>query len=179
MRIRDSKRYFVLFYMLGFFIGILYTNILAKDYIAAMGIFNEYFLSQYSQMEVNIEEFLWYVIRIRVVPVVLVCALGCTRMKKGVVTAFLLWTGFSSGMILTSAVMKMGVKGIILCLIGMTPHFFCYVAAYMILLWFLFHYPQGKWTLPKTVCFLLLAALGILLECYVNPILMKMFLNTL
>ena len=179
MRIRENKKYCVVFCMLGFLIGILYANIVSKDYITSMGIFNDFFLNQYAQTDIGMAEYAWYIIRIRMMPVILLFALGCTRFRKGVVVAFLLWTGFSCGMIMTSAIMKMGVKGIVLCLLAMTPQFAFYIAGYVVLLWYLFSYPQSKWNLTKTVCFLLLLALGIVLECYVNPVLMKMFLKTL
>ena len=64
MGIRDSGKQFVLFSMLGFFAGILYTNIVSKDYVAVMGIFNEYFLNQYVQTEVVVQEYMWYILRI-------------------------------------------------------------------------------------------------------------------
>ena len=169
MRIRENKKHFILFYMLGFFIGIVYANLMSKDYITSMGIFNEFFLSQYMQADVDVAEYIWYVVRIRVALVAVICALGCTRLRKLVVVLFLLWTGFSSGMIMTSSVLKMGVKGIILCLIALTPHFIFYIAGYM----------ESRWNLSKTVSFLLFIAVGILLECYVNPVIMQMFLKTL
>ncbi len=68
-------------------------------------------------------EYLWYVVRVRAVPLILVAALGCTRLRKGIAAGFLAWTGFGGGMIMTSAVLKMGLKGLILCLIALTPHF--------------------------------------------------------
>ena len=49
----------------------------------------------------------------------------------------------------------------------------------MILLWYFFSYPESRWNLSKTVSFLLFIAVGILLECYVNPVIMQMFLKTL
>ena len=57
MQIQKNGKYFFLFYMLGFFAGILYTNIVSADYVMAMGVFNEYFLNQYMQTEVAMPEF--------------------------------------------------------------------------------------------------------------------------
>lgn len=179
VKIGESKRYFVLFFTLGFLAGILYANLLSKDYIASLGIFNDYFLEQYTQTEVDAEQYFWYVLKLRAMPVIVLGALGCTRIRKGAAAAFLLWTGFSGGIMLTAAVMKMGVKGIILCLIGLTPQFIFYVAAFLILLWFLFSYPQTRWNLSKTTMFGLLMIIGIILECYINPVLMKLFIGTL
>lgn len=179
MKIRESKRFFILFYMLGFFAGIIYVNVMAGEYIIDTGIWGEFFREQYLQTDIEVGEFLWYVTYIRVWPVICLAVLGGTKLRKAGVWGFVLWTGFSSGLVLTSAVMKLGVKGIILCLISMTPHFLCYIAGYLMLLWFLVEYPGSRWNLTKTVCFVLLIAMGILLECYVNPVIMKMFLKTL
>lgn len=38
MRIRENKKFLVLFCMLGFLIGIIYANLMSKDYIASIGI---------------------------------------------------------------------------------------------------------------------------------------------
>ncbi|MGN1167689.1 MAG: stage II sporulation protein M [Lachnospiraceae bacterium] len=179
MKIRENKKLFVFYYMLGFFAGILYANFQSKDYIASMGIFNEYFLSQYGVADIDVVNYLWYVTKIRVTPVILLSALGSTRIRKAAVTVFLLWTGFSSGLLITSAVMKMGIKGILLCLIALVPHFAFYIAGYLLLLWYLYFYPEIRWDTSKTAAFFLFLGLGILLECYVNPVIMQMFIRTL
>ncbi len=44
MKILENKRYFVLFGMLGFLAGILYANLVSRDYIANMVVFNKYFM---------------------------------------------------------------------------------------------------------------------------------------
>ncbi len=79
MRIQENKKFLIVFCMLGFLIGIIYANMMSKDYIASMGIFSEFFLTQYSQAEIDVMEYMWYVIRVRAVPLALVAALGCTR----------------------------------------------------------------------------------------------------
>ncbi len=179
MRIRENKKFLAVFCMLGFFAGIIYANLMSKDYIASIGIFNEFFLDQYSQAEIDVMEYMWYVIRIRVTPVILIAALGSTRLRRAVAAAFLAWTGFGGGMIMTSAVLKMGIKGLILCLIALTPHFIFYAAGYMVLLWYLYTCPESKWNMAKTVSMILFITVGVLLECYVNPIIMELFLKTL
>lgn len=165
--------------MAGFFVGILYANLVSGDYIAGTGILDNYFLEQYVQTEIDTAEFLWYVAYLRLLPAMLLFALGCTKLRKGAALAYIAWTGFSCGMILVTAVMKMGVKGIILCLICLTPQIICYIAGYIMLLWFLFAYPSVRWNMSKTTCFALFMLTGILLECYVNPVIVKMFLRTL
>ena len=177
MKIQENGKWFVLIYMAGFLAGILYANMIAKDYIASVGIFNDYFLETYAQMEIDTTEFLWYVASVRLLPVAFLVITGISRLRRPAVLAFVLWTGFSSGLILTAAVMKLGAKGIVLCLVSLFPHMCCYVAGYLMLLWFLYTYPKTRWNLTKTVAFLFLMAVGILLESYVNPTIMKIFIG--
>ena len=73
----------------------------------------------------------------------------------------------------------MGIKGLILCLIALAPHLVFYITGYLILLWYLFTYPDSQWNLSKMVSTALFLAVGVLLECYVNPIIMELFLKTL
>ena len=177
MRLRGDGKVFVLFCMLGFLIGILYTNIAAKDYVAGVGIFSDYFLDQYVQTEIVTQEYLWYLLKVRITPAVALLVLGCLRIRKGAVLGFLLWTGFLSGMFFTLAVMKMGGMGILFALTAAAPQFIFYITGFFILLWNLYNYPRTKWDASKTLVVLLLISVGILLECYVNPVLVKMFVN--
>lgn len=179
VRIQEGKKYFALYCMAGFFAGILYANLLSRDYITSMGILNEYFLNQYTAAEIQMGEYLWYVARIRFSPIIVLGALSCTKIRKAAAAVFLVWTGFSCGLLFSAAVMKMGIKGMLLCLIAFVPHFFFYIAGYLALLWYLYTYPETRWNLTKTIIFLLLLLVGVLLECYVNPVIMQMFVSTL
>ena len=162
---RESKRYLVLLCMLGFFIGIMCANLVPKEYITSMGILNDFFLNQYNTDEIEVTEYLWYIIRVRCTPLILMVAIGYGRLRKILTIIFLLWTSFAGGLIMAAAVLKMGLKGMVLCLVALTPHFFSY--------------PASKWNASKTICMILFVAVGILLESYVNPMLMQLFLRTL
>ena len=179
MKIPKSKKQLILFCMPGFLLGILYTNFLSENMIMYTGILSESFLNQYLYTDVNSGEYIWYVLKERVLPVLIIGALGCTRLKKWIVGIFLAWTGFLGGMMMTLAILKMGVKGLILCLVALTPHVFFYIAVYVILLWYLYNYPDSQWNSVKTVCLILFLSVGILLETYVNPVLMHLFIRTL
>lgn len=179
VKIQRNQRMLAAFCMLGFAVGIVYANLMTRDYIGNIGIFNDFFLQQYGMIEIDMPDYLWYLGRIRILPVVLLAMLGYTRFRRVVVSAFLLWTGFSCGMIMTASVLQMGIQGLILCLIGMTPHMIFYIAGYLILIWYFYTYPVMRWNAQKTVSIILFLAIGLVLEAYVNPILMQGFLKTL
>lgn len=173
MGIQQSRRQLVIWYMLGFLCGILYANFIAGNYITVTGIFHEYFLNQYTQMKIVAEEYLWYLIRWRITPFVLTAFVGCTRMRKPAAVICLLWTGFSGGVLAVAAVLRMGAKGMVLCLAGVFPQILFYILGYAVLLWYLYQYPQSRWDKSKTVFVVIMMAAGVITEAYLNPAIVR------
>lgn len=179
MKILQTRKQLFAFFMPGFLLGILYVNLIMKKYTAEPGIFSDYFLKQYQTAEIVAQEYIWYLIKIRVTPFLLLLGLSFTKLRKFSSIAFLIWTGFSCGMLLSMAVVGMGVKGSILCFVGILPQFLLYVPAYMVVIWYGYTYPKNRWNMQKTVFAGVAMVIGIVLEAYVNPILMQAFLSTL
>jgi len=179
VKILHTRKQLFAFFMPGFLLGILYVNLIMKQYTAEPGIFSDYFLKQYQSVSIVAEEYIWYLIKIRAVPFLILLGLAFTKMRKAASIAFLVWTGFSSGMLLSMAVLSMGIKGSILCIVGILPQFLLYVPAYMVIIWYSYTYPQNKWNTQKSIFLGLTMLVGIILEAYVNPILMQGYLRTL
>ena len=138
-----------MFLLGGFLIGILYANLISDRYIMSGGIFDDGFLKQYAKTDIVAEEYLWYILRARLVPFCVICILGCMKWKKTVVGLCIGWTGFSGGVVAASSVISLGMKGILLCIVGMLPQILFYGFAYVILLWYLYTYPNGRWNIKK------------------------------
>lgn len=49
-------------------------------------------------------------------------------------------SAFSIGILLTVAVIKMGMKGVLLCIVSVIPQTICYVPAYLVLLIYCMQY---------------------------------------
>ena len=92
---------------------------------------------------------------------------------------FLVWTGISAGILVSAAVLNIGIRGSILCLVGLFPQFLLYIPAYVILLWHCYTVPQSHWNRQKTIFVSLAMSVGMILEIYVNPIIVKAFLSVL
>lgn len=176
---QSGKQKFVYCLVAGFLIGIFYANLAAKSYVTASGIFQESFLSGYDAKQIESADYLWYLLRVRCLPLSIFVMIGWTKMRKIGVFACLLWTGFSGGVLFSAAVLKLGIRGVVLCVIGITPQFFFYALGYLILFWYFYRYPQSTWTLPKTMTVSAAIIAGLCAEVYVNPILMELFLDTL
>ena len=70
MKIRKSKKQLLLYYMSSF-VGILYANIVGGNAPDSSGIFQEYFLRQYMQTEINVKEYFFYLLQLRLFPLAL------------------------------------------------------------------------------------------------------------
>lgn len=163
--------------MAGFIGGIIYANIVSRKYTMTAGIFDEVILKQYLETEIIAEDYLWYVIRMRLLPFLTICILGCSKWKKILVGAIICWTGFAGGMLAVLAVLNLGLKGLLLCIFGILPQAFCYVPAYIVLFIYLFRFPSGRWTVTKTVFLTFSFIAGILLETYVNPVFLRIVIK--
>ena len=179
LRVWEVKRLSLVLFMLGFFVGIIYVNVFARNYMISVGIFSDYFLEQYSKHVIRIDEYFLRVIQIRIFPITVLGILAGTNYKKLAGSIYILWTGLLFGMLLTTAVLKLGIKGVVLCLIGVLPHYICYVSAYAMILIYMITYPDVRWNSSKTISMIIFMMLGIITECYINPVLMDIFMKTL
>lgn len=176
---REKKKYMALLCAVGFLAGIIYSNVVQSHLISEMGIFSDYFLNQYLQTDILVTDYLWYLTKVRVIPMGILVILGCTRARKILSGIFLAWTGFACGMIMTAAVLKLGLKGLLLCVAALMPHIFFYTVSYLIVLIHFFRFPESDWNASKTVSVILFMLAGIVLECYVNPVIMQWFVGVL
>ncbi|WP_461812842.1 stage II sporulation protein M [Faecalimonas sp.] len=179
MNIHQSKTQIVIFCVAGFFGGILYANFISNQIFNTSGIFSEYFLSQYPSIEIISKEYICYVLRIRLTPLIFLFLLGQTKIRKTMISLFLFWIGFSGGILIVTSIFRLGMKGIMLFVIGTMPQFLFYVLGYALVIWYLYIYPMSKWNYSKTVFLFSMIVLGVIMEVYVNPILMKMFVRTI
>lgn len=173
LKVQQSKKQFLIFYMSGFLAGILYANMVSDSYLESYGVFSEYFLRQFQITEIIPEEYLGYLLRIRIIPVGVLLAAGCTRWKQMVVVVTLLWTGLASGIVLTSGILQLGATGIVICAVGVFPQIFFYLPAALVYLWYLYLSPQVRWNSGKSIFTGLMFLAGIALEAYINPVCLK------
>lgn len=179
MKIFRTRKQFLVFFMPGFLLGIIYVNFIARKYMAEPGIFSDYFLNQFQSSSIDAREYIWYLLRLRAVPFLVLAGLSFTKARKISAVLFLVWTGISGGILISAAVLNMGIKGSLLCIVGLFPQFLLYIPAYVVLLWHCYTAPQTHWNRQKTLFVSLAMAVGIILEMYVNPVLVKAFLSVL
>ena len=85
------------FGMTGFLLGICSANLWMKQYVLDIGILNQYFLEQYNQTDIVYEAYLWYLVKTRGTPFVLLLAAAGTRYRKTAVMLTVGWLWFWYG----------------------------------------------------------------------------------
>ena len=174
MRVNKNKNQLLMLSLaVGFFIGILYENMVSKTGVDSMDLFRKSYLDEYLQMKVIAKEYLWYVVKARLIILAFFCILGCVKWKKVFAIFSVGIIGICFGMLASSAVLQIGVKGIFLCFAGLFPQGIFYGLVYGMLFAYWYGYPQRSWNHTKTVFVVFMFLVGILMETYVNPIIVK------
>ena len=177
---RSYGKIFLALCLAGFVGGILYANTGARDHILAAGIFSDYFLEQYTQAEIQTQDYFWYKLSVRAGLLGVIALLGqMKKLRRWIVSAVLVWTGFLGGLFFTAAVIKLGPVGILFCLAAIIPQALFYIAGYGIVLWYFYSFPRVSWNSAKTLGTILTIGVGIISESYLNPIFLKIFLKTI
>ena len=177
---RSYGKIFLALCLAGFVGGILYANTGARDHILAAGIFSDYFLEQYTQAEIQTQDYFWYILAVRAGLLGVIALMGqMKKLRRWIVAAVLVWTGFLGGLFFTAAVIKLGPVGILFCLAAIIPQALFYIAGYGIVLWYFYSFPRASWNSAKTVGTILTIGVGIISESYLNPIFLKIFLKTI
>lgn len=121
-------------FLAGVTAGILLMNLGRSILLEGTGLLDEYTLYHMKYMTVDSSALFYYVLHIRMKNVVLLVILATTYLGLPVCIGAAFWYGLSAGAFLAAAVIRYGLKGILLVLTGVFPHYLFYVPAMLILL---------------------------------------------
>lgn len=166
--------------LLAFLLGCVLTGFMGKDMLVTYGILNEYFLNHYSYHAIDGNRLFCYILMERSKMAVAVFLFG--RVLKGTLFSMLAKSIAAAevGFLLTTAVINLGVSGIFICLAAMFPHWLFYFSV-------LFYYANVKkkesagWIksgymsdagsyFMRGIILLGGMTMGVITECYVNPL---------
>ena len=180
MQIHKNKNQLLIIALaVGFLFGVIYENIISKQQILTTELFTKNNLQRYLQTDIVTEKYLWYVIKGRVFSLASICILSFMKWKKTFVICCLLLIGFFLGVFSVASVLQLGIKGILLCFAGLFPHAICYIIAYSILFVYWYQSPTRNWNRAKTIFVTSSFLVGMLLEVYVNPSILKLVIQIL
>lgn len=185
------RLWFTIFFI-SFLAGVLFMNLCSESFLNEEGIFNPVAMSRMKYMEVDHNSFFRYVLPMRIKPFLLLGLISTTCI--GILAGYfcIVWQGLMTGMIITAALIRFGMKGLLLILAGVFPQQLLLIpAGIMMLSWcyqnccFLYFPHKCMWPGYKSrqkqylrqagvlLWIFGVVIIGCILECYVNPILIS------
>lgn len=180
----------------GILFGIIVVNIKKNLFMNEIDFLGTDLLYEMKYMSVDYGSFFFSVIKERIGPVIGIMVLATTYLGVVISYGYAGWLGMSVGMFVSASVIRYGVKGLILFLIAVFPHYLFYLPAWLILLQgarelcSCIYFPGGckrtyingrrdeiRFGLGVLFKVLGVVIIGVLLESYVNPKLLLGFLK--
>ena len=164
--------------MLAFIAGILLANLLQRDLLTTYGILNDYFLRQYSYQAIDGNRLFCQVLLLRGKTAFIIFLLGRVLRGRGYCMLMESLLGVTFGFLAVVSIVNLGVRGIAVLLCGLFPQWIFYLCAlfcHMACVQRREEEAESGRADRLTVCLtrgmllLLLTALGIVTESYVNP----------
>lgn len=162
-----------------FFVGILMANFLGADIFQENGSLTRYYLKQMQYADIRPQELLWHVCANRLPLFFTLLVLGSIPRGKLVHAVFVAWSGFAYGYFCVMTICGYGVRGLILCVVALFPQFLLYIPVYLGLVELAGARERKRKKLRCLLAVLLLFVCffaGILLESYVNPVVLQKML---
>lgn len=180
--IKFNNRAFLIFAG-GFLAGLLLIYIGQERLVAGTAFLDRVNLMRIGTLEIDRSRLLFYSLKQRVRPACFLIFLTVAGAGGLTVCAYLLWSGFCAGVILSVLSLRYGIRGILLFAGGILPQALFLIPAYLMLFRWCIMFPVSGSTGKKAGLlfmvrggrlFFILAMLlaGCLAESYLNPILL-------
>lgn len=172
------KQQLFLVFLVCFLLGIVTANILIAEGFRESGSLTRYFLKQFQYTQINFCEVLWNVCCNRLWVFLLLLAVEWMRGGRWFYGAFAAWSGFAYGYFCVLAISVFGSGGLLLCVAALFPQFICYIPVYIGLVMLCVQQRRRDVWRTVAVClvFFLIWCMGILLESYINPMILQKIL---
>lgn len=116
-------------FLLGFVAGVLALNIGSSFFLDSMGLLDEYTLGRIKYLEINRSNFFIYVLKKRMATLWGLTLLSSALWGVVFLYLFIFWLGACSGILLSAAIVRYGIKGILLIAVGGLPQILIYTPA--------------------------------------------------
>lgn len=190
---RNSTYSFWFYLFLGsFLLGVLIMNMGNETLLSGEGIFSQASVIRLRYMEIDSGRFFRYVLEHRMGEGAVLLLLSGTGFGVISIYACIVWQGILAGMTITAAVIRYGIKGLLLLLGCLFPHQLLLIPAQVMLLGWCYENctrgrMAGKYASPGhrnirqqylkqaigLLWIVMVIFIGCILESYVNPILLS------
>ena len=201
MKLRQLERYVkpsnlvLIIFIMGFIGGMIVSFIMSGNNKTAELLWLDTILLYVKYGEVQYGDMLFYIFKQRIISILIIIILCMSGKGKYILTGVVGLVGCFAGYFITEFVMAKGILGSVLFLVTIFPHGFFYAYAYYSRVTSFFHIRDAKTVvnqcsqksrslttqngvmMMKKIMPFAVVIIGILLECYVNPFFLKLFLK--
>lgn len=186
-QVNRTGYYLLYLFMLGLFLGIVFVNIKHDVWINDDGLLNVSMMKQLQSSELDGNYLFGYIVKHRISVILIVSMLASTVIGLPIVCAYVCYLGASAGCMLSVAVIRYGIRGLLFMAASIFPHGIVLIPAYLLLfMWSLdcnrslygrMDKIEGRYFLGKQFILrkgirllgiLVLVVAGCLMESYVN-----------
>ncbi len=188
---KKNLGYFLISFLTGTFLGIVFVNLLGNAYIEKVGLFSSYFFRQYQELKINCDQVFFFVWKKRMTTILFIWLMGMTSAGAVFTLLYSGYLGFMAGIIVMTAILRMGWQGVVIVISSLVPQIFVYSPAMVFFLNEIYekgmkrqaaYWVRGRreidWRYGRiflAVC--LIFFLGIMMESYVNPAILQYILK--
>lgn len=167
--------YLILFFA-GLLTGIIFVQ--GQKNTAFAGIFSEYFLNQYASLRIDYEKLLRYVVNCRCGQYALLVCCGALAVAPFLFGMLIFVFGMTWGSMISISTVRLGLKGVVICVAGVIPQLLFYAPAFgWLLLWIWRHGNNRKKYFFLAAAGFFFLFLGIITEVYINPLILQQILR--
>lgn len=170
--VRRKNQLLIMILAVGFFIGIIYENMAVNRGMEMVNI-------AVREIQGEKTDYLFYILKNRLIPFGVLGLLWNFRWRKAILLVVIAWSGMIFGRTVVSTVITYGGKGVLLCAALVIPHYVFYILSYGVVIVYLCGNKRVQWNRVKTIAMLTMFFTGIILEVYVNPIVLNFILKYL
>lgn len=186
-QVNKTGYYLLYLFMLGLFLGILFVNIKHDVWIKDDGLLNASMMKQLQSSELDGNYLFGYILKHRISVILIVSMLASTVIGLPILCAYVCYLGASAGCMLSVAVIRYGIRGLLFMAASVFPQGILLIPAYLLLfMWSLdcnrslygkIDRMDGRYFLGKQFILrngvrllgiLLLVVVGCIVESYVN-----------
>ena len=182
---REQNSVMILFFLIGFLLGTILPNVLWKIKTGQEAAASLYFLTTFMDTGISGKEYLLEILKVRGSYLVLcvLCGFSIFGVPLSVVSSCI--SGLQTGAVLSVSVLQFGLTGGLVGLGFLMPQYLVYVPVWLMIMEEIYRKSREIWVKDgmlsvrfreyclRTAVLSLAYFLGILLECYVNPMLVE------
>lgn len=174
---KKNPNWYLLYFLLGFMLGAIWFQFRGKFVASESGLFSYAWIEVFLNVQIESGQLFWFCFCKRFPVLLFLLIMGMTKWRKYFISLFLGICGALFAIDYCVAAYRLGLNGFLQVFCMLFPHYIFYVIAFVLYLKWCdceVYHNVRKW---QFFFLILLFVIGLLMESYVNPIILHKILK--